>query len=72
MMPWLEGAAPFAGAALCVSLVEHPARMACGVEVAAAGFAPSHRRAAAMQVGLATLAALVRTLARRTCGCWRS
>jgi hypothetical protein len=31
------------GAAVYVSLVEHPARMQCGVELAAAEFSPSYR-----------------------------
>lgn len=33
----------FAGAALYISLVEHPARMQCGIEVAATQFPPSYR-----------------------------
>jgi hypothetical protein len=52
----------FAGAALYVSLVEHPARMACGTELAATEWASSYRRGARMQAPLAligTLAALV-------------
>lgn len=43
----------FAGAAIYISLVEHPARMECGVEVAATEFAPSYRRATVMQATLA-------------------
>jgi anthrone oxygenase-like protein len=43
----------FAGAALYVSLVEHPARMSCELSVALAEFRPSYRRAAVMQVILA-------------------
>jgi len=39
----------FTGAAVYVSLVEHPARMQCGVEIAATEFLPSYRRAKAMQ-----------------------
>jgi uncharacterized membrane protein len=53
----------FAGAAVYVSLVEHPARLSCGLSVAIAEFAPSYRRATAMQAALAligTIAALVR------------
>jgi hypothetical protein len=50
-------AALFAGAALYVSLVEHPARLACGDEVAARQFAKSYPRAAVMQVSLALGAA---------------
>ncbi len=45
----------FAGAALYVSLVEHPARLACGTEVAARQFAPSYARGAVMQASLAIL-----------------
>lgn len=43
----------FAGAALYVSLVEHPARLACSTEVALAEWRPSYKRAAVMQVILA-------------------
>lgn len=53
----------FAGAAVYVSVAEHPARMECGTELAATEFAPSYRRAAVMQVALVaitTVAALVR------------
>jgi Domain of unknown function (DUF1772) len=45
----------FAGAAIYISLVEHPARMECGVEIAATEFPPSYRRAAIMQACLAGL-----------------
>lgn len=45
----------FAGAALYVSLVEHPARMANTLEVALAEFRPSYKRAAVMQVTLAVV-----------------
>ncbi len=48
----------FAGAAVYVSLVEHPARMECGVEVAATEFPPSYRRATVMQAALAALGLL--------------
>jgi hypothetical protein len=43
----------FTGAAVYVSLVEHPARMECGVELAATEFPPSYRRGTIMQVTLA-------------------
>lgn len=43
----------FAGAALYVSLVEHPARLSCTLDVALAEFRPSYSRAAVMQVILA-------------------
>jgi len=39
----------FTGAAVYISLVEHPARMECGVEIALAEFSPSYRRATVMQ-----------------------
>jgi hypothetical protein len=43
----------FAGAAIYITLVEHPARVACGTATALAQFGPSYRRAAAMQALLA-------------------
>jgi hypothetical protein len=48
----------FAGAALYISLVEHPARLACSTELATTVFGPSYRRATKMQAGLAALSAL--------------
>lgn len=45
----------FAGAALYVSLVEHPARVSCGPAVAVAQFGPSYRRGALMQSALASI-----------------
>jgi hypothetical protein len=45
----------FTGAAVYISLVEHPARMECGVEIAAAEFPPSYRRASIMQATLAAV-----------------
>jgi len=45
----------FAGAAVYINAVEHPARMACGVEVAAAEWAPSYKRATWMQAPLAVI-----------------
>lgn len=48
----------FTGAALYISLVEHPARMECGLAVAATEFAPSYRRASVMQSTLAALGLL--------------
>jgi uncharacterized membrane protein len=45
----------FAGAAVYITLVEHPARMACGNEVALTVFAPSYQRAAVMQASLAVV-----------------
>lgn len=46
----------FAGAALYVSLVEHPARMEAGTDVAEKEFRPSYRRAAIMQPTLSIVA----------------
>jgi hypothetical protein len=43
----------FAGAALYISVVEHPARLACGTDIALAEWRPSYKRAAIMQVILA-------------------
>jgi anthrone oxygenase-like protein len=48
----------FSGAAIYVNLVEHPARMECGTELAASVFGPSYRRAAKMQAILATAATI--------------
>ena len=48
----------FAGAALYVTLVEHPARRQCGPALAIAEFGPSYRRGAAMQASLAALGCL--------------
>jgi hypothetical protein len=52
----------FTGAAVYISLVEHPARMECGTELAAAEFPPSYRRATVMQATLAAVC-LVSSLA---------
>jgi hypothetical protein len=43
----------FAGAALYVTVAEHPGRVECGPAVAIREFGPSYRRAAVMQVLLA-------------------
>jgi len=47
----------FAGAAVYINAVEHPARLACGTELAVREFAPSYRRATIMQASLALLGA---------------
>jgi hypothetical protein len=43
----------FAGAAIYINFVEHPARMECGTAAALTEFVPSYRRAAIMQGALA-------------------
>jgi hypothetical protein len=43
----------FCGAAIYVNLVEHPARMSCGTELAVREFTPSYKRGAIMQASLA-------------------
>ncbi len=48
----------FAGAAIYITVVEHPARLACGTALAATVFGPSYKRAAVMQAALALLATL--------------
>lgn len=48
----------FAGAALYVTLVEHPARLSLGSRAAVHEFAPSYRRGAAMQAPLALVGAV--------------
>jgi len=45
----------FAGAAIYVNLVEHPARMSCGISLAVKEWAPSYKRGATMQAPLAVL-----------------
>ena|ERR1700683_2976407 len=45
----------FAGAAIYVTAVEHPARLSCGVELALREFAPSYKRGTVMQASLAVL-----------------
>ena len=45
----------FAGAAIYITAVEHPARLDCGTALAVREFAPSYRRATVMQASLAVL-----------------
>ncbi len=52
----------FAGAALYINLVEHPARMVCGTEIAIRQWAPSYKRATWMQAPLAIVGFLVPSL----------
>src|SRR5262245_25692915 len=51
----------FSGAAIYVNLVEHPARLRCGTDLAIKEFAPSYRRATIMQVPLAVVGLLMAT-----------
>lgn len=53
----------FAGAAVYISLVEHPARMGCDTKTAATVWAPSYKRATLMQASLAVVSFLAGALA---------
>ena len=59
LLGWIAtlAAGLFAGAALYVSLVEHPARVSLGPRAAVEEFRPSYRRGAAMQAPLSLLGA---------------
>jgi hypothetical protein len=45
----------FAGAAVYINFVEHPARLSCGTELAVREFGPSYRRATIQQASLAVI-----------------
>lgn len=49
----------FAGAAVYVSLVEQPARLSCGVKLAATEWKPSYKRGTLMQAPLAVTGSLL-------------
>lgn len=53
----------FTGAAIYINFVEHPARMGCDTKTAATVWAPSYKRATAMQAPLAVLSCLAGILA---------
>jgi hypothetical protein len=53
----------FFGAALYISLVQHPAALETGSDFAVRFFAPMYRRASIMQAGLAVMAAITALLA---------
>ncbi|MGH9161229.1 MAG: DUF1772 domain-containing protein [Vicinamibacteraceae bacterium] len=53
----------FAGAAIYITLVEHPARLAAGTAAAIAEFRPSYRRAAPLQASLAAIGSLAAIVA---------
>src|SRR5688572_902290 len=55
--------AVFAGAAIYITFVEHPARMGCSTELAATEWAPSYQRATLMQAPLAIIGFLCGGLA---------
>jgi uncharacterized membrane protein len=63
---WAAGL--FSGAALYVTLVEHPARMQCGTLLAATEFGPSYKRGAVMQATLAVVGTLAGVAAGLTGG----
>jgi hypothetical protein len=48
----------FAGAALYVNFVEHPARLSCGVQLAVTEWRPSYKRGTLMQAPLAVIGSL--------------
>jgi hypothetical protein len=49
----------FAGAAIYINAVEHPARLSCGNDLAVREFAPSYRRATVLQASLAMVGCVV-------------
>ncbi|MEO6029266.1 MAG: DUF1772 domain-containing protein [Candidatus Binatia bacterium] len=53
----------FAGAAIYINLVEHPARVECGNALALHEFGPSYRRATRMQASLAVTGSLTALIA---------
>ena len=53
----------FAGAAVYINLVEHPARMGCGTLIAATQWVPSYKRATVMQASLAVISLVAGVLA---------
>jgi len=55
----------FAGASIYINLVEHPARMEAGTNLALTEFAPSYRRATVTQVSLASVGFLSALVAWR-------
>jgi anthrone oxygenase-like protein len=53
----------FAGAAVYITFVEHPARLSCSTEIAVTEFRPSYRRGTVMQASLAVLGLIASVLA---------
>jgi hypothetical protein len=67
----------FAGAAVCINLVEHPARTGCDTKIAVTVWVPSYKRATVMQALLAVVSFLAGVLAwifetERHVARWRS
>jgi len=52
-------AGTFFGAATYINLVEHPARISCGQDLAVREFGPSYARASVMQAALAILGCVI-------------
>ena len=52
----------FAGAAIYINAVEHPARLSCGTELSVREFAPSYHRATVMQASLAVMGCIAGVL----------
>ena len=53
----------FAGAAIYINLVEHPARLSCGTELAVREFGPSYKRATVLQASLAVIGSVAAGIA---------
>ena len=60
----------FAGAALYITAVEHPARMSLGASIALQEFRSSYRRAAPLQASLAVISFLCSMVVWRLTGGW--
>ena len=60
----------FAGAALYVTAVEHPARISQGASIALQEFRPSYKRAAPLQAALAVICFLCSVVVWRLTGRW--
>jgi hypothetical protein len=56
----------FTRASVYINLVGHPARMQCGVEIAATEFAPSYRRATVLQATSAAVGLISSIAAARS------